>query len=153
MDPIDNIFEKFPHVKRDHLITVLQAVQDEYGYLSEEAISKIGGKLGLPTSKIYGLATFYNQFSFVPRGTYHITLCNGSACYLEGSRDILTELVKILGISDGESTQDGIFSLEVQSCIGACGQAPVVSVNGEYYTGVTVKKIRELIKRLKEESR
>jgi NADH:ubiquinone oxidoreductase subunit E len=131
----------------------LQAVQDEYGYLSEEAVSKIGLHLGLPTSKIYGLATFYNQFSFVPRGRYHIALCNGSACHLEGSRDILAELTKILGISDGESTQDGLFSLEVLSCIGACGQAPVVSVNGEYYTGVSVKKIREVISRLKEDSR
>lgn len=148
MDRIDKILEQFPHVKRDVLIPLLQEVQDEFGYLSEDALRKIASHLGLPSSKIYGLATFYNQFSFVPRGKYHIEICNGSACHLEGSREILSEIEKELGITDGQSTKDGNFSLEVQSCIGACGQSPVISVNKKYYTGVSVKRVREIIKQL-----
>jgi NADH-quinone oxidoreductase subunit E len=146
MDRIDKILDQFPHVKRDVLIPLLQEVQDEFGYLSEDALRKIGSHLGLPASKIYGLATFYNQFSFVPRGKFHIEICNGSACHLEGSREILTEIEKELGISDGQSTKDGNFSLEVLSCIGACGQSPVIAVNKKYYTGVSVKRVREIIK-------
>ena len=146
MDRIEKILDRFPHVKRDVLIPLLQEVQDEYGYLSEDALRRIGSHLGLPASKIYGLATFYNQFSFVPRGKYHIEICNGSACHLEGSKEILAEIEKELGITDGQSTKDGRFSLEVQSCIGACGESPVVAVNKKYFTAVSVKRIREIIK-------
>jgi NADH-quinone oxidoreductase E subunit len=149
---IDHILKRFPQIKRNALIPLLQAVQDEFGYISEEAIARIGSHLSLPTSKVYGLATFYNQFSFSPRGVYHISLCNGTSCHLGGSGDLYTELNKLLEIGDGETTRDGLFSLEVQSCIGACGQSPVMAVNDTYYSGIGVKEVREIIKQYREDA-
>lgn len=134
------------------MIPLLQAVQDEFGYISEEAIVRIGSHLSLPTSKVYGLATFYNQFSFSPRGVYHISLCNGTACHLGGSGELYKELSKLLAIGDGETTRDGLFSLEVQSCIGACGQPPVMAVNDMHYSGIGVKEVREIIKQYREDA-
>lgn len=142
---LEEIIERYPRVKRNALIPLLQAVQDEYGYISEDAIERIGEHLSLPSSKVYGLATFYNQFTFTPKGTAHIVICNGSGCHLHGSEDLLEEITKLLGIGDGETTRDGLFSLEIQSCIGACGQSPVLSVNGNYYAGLTITALRELI--------
>jgi NADH-quinone oxidoreductase subunit E len=147
----EEILQRFPQIKRNALIPLLQAFQDEFGYISEEAINRIGSHLSLPTSKVYGLATFYNQFSFSSRGYYHIKLCNGSACHLGGSGELLTELHKLLEIGDGETTRDGLFSLEVQSCLGACGQSPVMSVNDTYYSGITIKEVREIINQYRED--
>lgn len=134
------------------MIPMLQAVQDEFGYISEEAIARIGSHLCLPTSKVYGLATFYNQFSFSPRGIYHISLCNGTACHMAGSGELYNELTKLLEISEGETTRDGLFSLEVQSCIGACGQSPVMAINGRYFSGLSVKEVRDIIKQYREDA-
>jgi NADH-quinone oxidoreductase subunit E len=149
---IGEILNQFPQIKRNALIPLLQAVQDEFGYISEEAISRIGTHLSLPTSKIYGLATFYNQFSFAPRGYYHMVLCNGTSCHMSGSGELLSEISKLLEIKDGETTRDGLFSLEVQSCIGACGQSPLMAVNGDYHSGISVKEIREIIKQYREDA-
>jgi len=145
------ILERFPHIKRNALIPLLQAFQDEFGYISESAVSSIGTHLALPESKVYGLATFYNQFTFVARGIYHIRLCKGSSCHMDGAADLLREITGLLGIGDGESTRDGLFSLEIQSCFGACGQAPVMAVNEEFYANVDVKQVREIIKRCRDE--
>ncbi len=149
---LEEILDRFPQIKRNALIPLLQAVQDEFGFISEEAIIRIGSHFSLPTSKIYGLATFYNQFSFTPRGAYHIVLCNGTTCHLEGAGALLAEISKMLEISDGDVTRDGLFSLEVQSCIGACGHSPVISVNGTNYAGLTVKEVREIIKQYQEDA-
>ena len=149
---IEEILKQFPQIKRNALIPILQAVQDEFGYISEAAISSIGTHLSLPSSKVYGLATFYNQFSFSPRGYYHLVLCNGSSCHMSGAEELINELSKLLGIKDGETTRDGLFSLEVQSCIGACGQSPVLSVNGTYHSGIAVKEIREIINQYREDA-
>ena len=149
INPI-TVINSFPNRSRDSLIPMLQEIQDKLGYVSEEAVKEIGRHLNLPTSKIYGLATFYNQFRFTPLGKYHIRVCNGTACHLEKSSAIINELEKILNISDGETTRDGLFSLELLSCIGACGQAPVMAVNEEYYEKLTKESLRELIFHLKE---
>jgi NADH:ubiquinone oxidoreductase subunit E len=149
---IEEILERFPQIKRNALIPLLQAFQDEFGYISEEAVARIGTHLSLPSSKVYGLATFYNQFSFYPRGVYHITLCNGTSCHMGGSGDLLGEITRILDITDGETTGDRLFSLEVRSCIGACGQSPVMAVNGKYYSGIHVKQVRGIIKRYQDDA-
>ena len=149
---IEEILQQFPQIKRNALIPLLQAVQDEFGYISEEAVSRIGKHLSLPTSKVYGLATFYNQFSFSPRGHFHIVLCNGSSCHMSGAGELLGEINKLLEIDDGETTRDGLFSLEVQSCIGACGQSPVMAVNGDYFSGISVKEVREIINQYREDA-
>lgn len=149
MDKIQEILDQFPQINRDVLIPMLQSIQDELGFLSEEAIEKIGNHLDLPASKIYGLATFYNQFRFSPQGKYHIQVCNGSACHLDHSVAILKELHKHLGIGDGEITRDGMFSLEVLACIGACGQSPVIAINGVYYPKVKVRMIKDILESTK----
>lgn len=149
---IEGILERFPQIKRNAIIPLLQAFQDEFGYISESAVARIGAHLSLPTSKVYGLATFYNQFSFIPRGAFHIKLCNGTSCHMGGAGDLLNELTKILGVSDGETTRDRLFSLEVQSCIGACGQSPVLSINGKYYSGISVKDVRDIIKQYQDDA-
>jgi len=149
---IEDILRRFPQIKRNALIPLLQAMQDEFGYISEEAVASIGSHLSLPTSKVYGLATFYNQFTFSPRGMYHVVLCNGTSCHMGGAGELLNEITKLLEIIDGETTRDGMFSLEVQSCIGACGQSPVMAVNGTYYSGIGVKEVRDIIKQYREDA-
>jgi NADH-quinone oxidoreductase subunit E len=148
---IRQILVRFPQIKRNALIPLLQAFQDEFGYISETAVEKIGAHLSLPASKVYGLATFYNQFSFIPRGTYHIILCNGTSCHMGGSSELSGEITKLLGIEDGETTRDRLFSLEVQSCLGACGQSPVMAINGKYFSGIGVKEVRKIIKDYQDE--
>jgi len=147
---VTNLLKKFPNINRDALIPMLQEVQDTFGYIPEEAIIKIGEYLDLPESKIFGLATFYNQFRFSPKGKYHICLCNGTACHMEGSQMIYEELKKRLKIGDGETTRDGLFSIEILSCIGACGHAPVMSVNNKYYRNVKKEEIKEIIESYRE---
>lgn len=149
MDRIDQILNEFQQVNRDSLIPVLQAIQDEFGYLSAESLEKIGSHLRLPASKIYGLATFYSQFTFAPRGKYHIKVCNGTACHIDRSSSLLKELNKQLGIGDGETTRDGMFSLEVVACVGACGQSPVISINEDHYAKLKSSGVRGLLDELR----
>jgi NADH-quinone oxidoreductase subunit E len=146
----ETLLKEFPGAGRDSLIPVLQRIQDEFGYLSEESVNMIAKYLKLPASKVYGMATFYNQFRFIPRGKYHIKVCDGTSCHLEGAGTILKEMKKLLGISDGETTRDGFFSLEVLSCIGACNSGPVISVNDEYFTHLTREKLKGIITSLRE---
>jgi len=149
MEKLENILKEFQPVKRDSLIPILQAVQDEFGYLSSEAVEEIGAHLKLPTSKIYGLATFYNQFTFSTRGKYHIRVCNGSTCHIDHSSSLLKEIRKQLAIGDGESTRDGMFSLEIVACIGACGQSPVIAINNEFFPKVNTQRIREILENIR----
>ncbi|HPB01630.1 MAG TPA: NADH-quinone oxidoreductase subunit NuoE [Bacteroidales bacterium] len=142
---IDKILANYSDSGRDSLIPLLQEIQEKEGYLSETAIVKTGKKLKIPTSKIYGVATFYNQFRFEPVGKYHIMVCRGTACHVLGSATVLQELESTLKIKAGQTTRDGLFSIEVVACIGACGLAPVLNINGEFYAKVTTEKIKEII--------
>jgi len=141
----ETILQRHPNEKRDSLIPILQEIQGEVGYISEEAVVAVGTHLHLPTSKIYGVATFYNQFRFEPPGKYHIQLCRGTACHVLGSSTVLDEVQKTLKIKSGQATKDGVFSLEVVACIGACGLAPVISINGEFHAKVTTQSIKEIL--------
>lgn len=142
---IDNILRKYDDCGRDALIPLLQEIQESEGYLSEEAIVKTGKKLHIPTSKIYGVATFYNQFRFEPKGKYHIQVCRGTACHVLGSLTVLQELEKALKAKAGQTTRDGMFSIEVVACIGACGLAPVICINGAFHANVTAQSIKEIL--------
>lgn len=142
---IDNILAQYDKSGRDSLIPLLQEIQEKEGYLSEEAIVKTGKKLKIPTSKIYGVATFYNQFRFEPVGKYHIQVCRGTACHVLGSATVLQVLESNLRVKAGQTTRDGLFSIEVVACIGACGLAPVICINGEFYANMTSEKIKEII--------
>ncbi|MDD4490608.1 MAG: NADH-quinone oxidoreductase subunit NuoE [Paludibacter sp.] len=142
---IENILKKYDNCGRDSLISLLQDIQESEGYLSEEAIVRTGKQLKIPTSKIYGVATFYNQFRFEPTGKYHIMVCRGTACHVLGSLTVLQEIEKNLKIKAGQTTRDGLFSIEIVACMGACGLAPVINVNGTFHANVTAQSIKEII--------
>ncbi len=115
------------------LMPVLQKAQDIYGYLPIEVQKIISDEMDVPMEKIYGVVTFYAQFSLFPKGKYNISFCLGTACYVKGSGDLYDKLKEILGIDGGECTEDGKFSLEACRCIGACGLAPVLTINEDVY--------------------
>ena len=146
---IGTILKEYPQSNRDSLIPLLQEVQDSEGYLSESSVAQIGEYLNIPASKIYGVATFYNQFRFEPLGKYHIQVCRGTACHVLGSATVLEELQKTLKIKSGQSTKDGKFSIEVVACIGACGLAPVISINGEFHAKVNPVSLQQIIESYK----
>lgn len=148
---IVELLEKYSHSRRDSLIPILQDIQEAVGYLSEEAVVLVGKHLEMPTSKIYGLATFYNQFKFEPRGRFHFQICHGTACHILGAVPLIDILEKTLKIKAGQTTRNGRYSLEVVPCIGACGQAPVISINGEFYSNITVERIKEVLADLNED--
>ncbi|MBE7015511.1 MAG: NAD(P)H-dependent oxidoreductase subunit E [Ruminococcaceae bacterium] len=128
-------------------IPVLHKAQEIYGYLPIEVQQMISDGLGVPLAEIYGIVTFYTQFSLNPKGKYVIGICLGTACYVKGSGDILDKTKEILGIDVGECTPDGKFSIEATRCIGACGLAPVLTVNDEVYGRLVVDDIPDIIKK------
>ena len=142
---VGSILETMPNAKRDSLIPILQKVQEKDGFLSRSAVEEVGQHLNIPVSKIFGVATFYNQFKFVAPGKYHIQVCRGTACHVLGSATVLEELEKTLEVKSGQTTRDGLFSVEVVACIGACGLAPVISINGEFHAKVTTESIPEIL--------
>ncbi len=131
------------------LMPILQKAQDIYGYLPIEVQTMISDELNVPLEKIYGIATFYSQFSLYPKGKYKVSVCLGTACYVKGSGDIFNKLQDILGIKDGECTTDGKFSLESCRCIGACGLAPVLTVNEDVYGKLTLDDLDGIISKYK----
>ncbi len=146
----ERIIHGFP-ARREHLIPVLQAVQAREGYLSRESICRVADHLGLPESKVYGVATFYNQFKLNPPGRYTIEVCRGTACHVKGSAGLVETLKREIGIDVGETTADGLFSLNTVACLGACSIAPVMTVNGKFHGRLNDKKLRKIISSLREE--
>lgn len=144
-DKLDEIINRHLHLQRDNLLPLLQEVQQALGYLSEEAINRIGAALNLNTSKIYGVATFYDQFRFEPKGRFHIQICHGTACHIEKSARIIAETERILKIRQGQTTRDGMFSIEVVNCMGACALSPVIAINDKYYSGLQPRDIKGII--------
>ena len=145
MKSVETILEGHPDAGRDHLIPILQEVQAAEGYLSKAAIMKVGTALHLPASKIFGVATFYNMFRFQPKGKYHVMVCRGTACHVKGSKRVLDMVTKTLKLQPGETSRDGLFSLEVVACMGACGLAPVVNINGQFHAKVTPMKFQRIL--------
>lgn len=145
MNSQEIIFKSYPQATADDLIPILQDIQNKDGYLSEEAVREVSSFLHLPASRIFGVATFYNQFRFIPTGKYHIAVCRGTACHVLGSATVLSELEKKLKIKAGNTTRNGLFSIEVVACIGACGLAPVISINGDFYAKVDRPTIHKII--------
>ena len=142
---LDEIINKHKAGSREALLPLLQDIQIEYGYLNEEAILKVGQHIKLPSSKVYGIATFYDQFRFVPKGKFHIKVCRGTSCHMHGTAGILREVERVLNLKEGNTTRDGRFSLEAVSCMGACGSAPVLNVNGEFKTAIAIQDIAQII--------
>jgi NADH:ubiquinone oxidoreductase subunit E len=146
---LDIILRKYKQGKREDLIPLLQEIQDDLGYLSEEAIVKTGSFLGLSTTKIYGLATFYDRFRFIPSGKIQIRICHGTSCFLNGSQSIINKIKEETGVNPGQTTRNENFSYEIVSCMGGCCNGPVINVNGQYHTHIKAEQLPELIKKLK----
>lgn len=135
------------------VIAIMQDIQKEYHYLPQESLTYIAKALNLPEAKIYGVATFYENFSLDAKGKYIIKICDGTACHVRKSVPVLEEFRKVLGVSaEKPTTDDMMFTVETVSCLGACGLAPACTVNDEVHPAMTPEKARELIKQLKEEA-
>jgi NADH-quinone oxidoreductase subunit E len=149
---LDPIVSQYPAGRREALIPLLQAVQEARGYLSRDAVVRIGQHLRLPASKVYGVATFYNQFRFQPLGRCHIQMCRGTACHVKSSLQTLNAIQRMLQIKPGQTTRDGMFSLEVVACLGACGLAPLMAIKGEFHAGATSERAMKILKALRREA-
>lgn len=135
---------------RGALIPVLHEAQEVYGYLPIEVQKKISEGLNVPLSEVYGVVTFYTQFSLNPKGKYKISVCMGTACYVKGSGQILEKFKEKLGLEVGQCSEDGMFSLEACRCIGACGLAPVITINDDVYGRLVPDDVEGIINKYKE---
>jgi NADH-quinone oxidoreductase subunit E/NADP-reducing hydrogenase subunit HndA len=127
------------------LMIVLTDVQKEYGYIPLEVQEVISAELNIPVSDIYGVVTFYSFFSLKPKGKYIIGVCIGTACYVKGSQNVLDKFAEILNIKTGETSADGLFTLDGLRCIGACGIAPAISINGKVYPKVQLSEVKKIV--------
>ena len=141
---VDEILISFLGEKAE-LIPILQRIQHAFGYLPQDAMSRVAQFVDVPECTVFGVATFYAQFKFVPTGRNIVRVCRGTACHVRGGARILREVEKTLGIKPGESTPDLEYALETVACIGACALAPTMTVNDETYGGMTTKKVTEIL--------
>ena len=128
------------------LMMILEAIQTEYGYIPLEVQELVSSLTKIPVAEIYGVVTFYSFFSLKPKGKYVIGVCLGTACYVKGGQQVMDKFSEILGIKPGETTDDGLFTLDALRCIGACGIAPAISINGKVYPKMEVNKVGPIIK-------
>ena len=151
-DPkLKEILEQYIQDK-SNLIQILNDVQNYYGYIPEKAQKAISEYLNIPMAEVYGVITFYSRFTLKPKGRNHIAICLGTACFVKGSERILDRAKERLHIDVGETSKDGKYSLEATRCIGACGLAPVFTVNGEVYGKATVKMFDEVLDNIEKEN-
>jgi NADP-reducing hydrogenase subunit HndA len=144
---LQDLFAEYKPVK-DNLIQMLNEVQEHYGYVPMDVQKELSEFLKIPMAEIYGVVTFYSRFSLKPKGKYNISVCLGTACFVKGSQKIMDRLLERLKIEPGETTPDGKFSIEETRCVGACGLAPVFTVNGEVYGKATVQKLDQVLDEL-----
>ena len=150
-DVIGEVLAKYPTGRRETLIPIMQEVQGRFGFLPEEALGAIGKHLGVSTAKVYGVATFYNQFRLNPVGKHIVRVCRGTACHVRGSKVLLDSFADELGIQPGETTADGQFTLETVACLGACSIAPVVTVDEDFHGAAQPRGIGKILKPYREE--
>jgi len=148
---IDELLEKYWHIPGG-LVPLLQEVQKVHGYLSREILEKIASGMGISLAKVAGVATFYHQFHLTPRGRYIIKVCMGTACHVRGAAEVLFAMEDELGIKVGHTTPDLTFTLDQVACLGACGLAPVITINDETYGKLTPGQVPKLIEKYREEA-
>ena len=127
------------------LIMILSDIQNEFGYVPLEVQELVSAKTGISVAEIYGVVTFYSFFSLTPNGKYVIGCCLGTACYVKGAQQIIDKFSEILGVGPGQTTEDGLFTIDALRCIGACAAAPAVTINGKIYARVTVDQVADII--------
>ncbi|MCH4889842.1 NADH-quinone oxidoreductase subunit NuoE [Acidaminobacter sp. JC074] len=137
--------------ENSNLITILQDVQESYGYLPRMALSRVSEVTGVKEAKVYGVATFYSQFRMAPVGKYLIMLCQGTACHVNGSGAIELALKEVLGVQEGETTSDGLFTYINVACLGCCSLAPVMMINDQTHAKLTRDKVSSIIKKIRQE--
>lgn len=142
---IKEIVERYKN-EETPLMMILEAIQEEYGYIPLEVQELVSSLLNVPVAEIYGVVTFYSFFSLTPKGKYVIGVCLGTACYVKGSQLVMDKFSELLKIKPGQTTEDGLFTLDALRCIGACGIAPAISINGKVYPKVEVGKVAGIIK-------
>ena len=143
-EEMKKLLQKYSQEK-SNLIQILNEVQEKYGYIPKQSQIEISNYLNIPMAEIYGVITFYSRFTLKPKGKYNISVCLGTACFVKGSQALLDRLKERLQIQEGETTPDGKFSIDATRCVGACGLAPVFTVNSEVYGKATVKKLDEVL--------
>ena len=141
---INEIIERYKN-EETPLMLILSDIQKEYGYIPLEVQELVSEKTGIPVAEIYGVVSFYSYFSLTPKGKYVIGVCLGTACYVKGSQAVIDKFSEILNIKPGETSEDGLFTLDALRCIGACGIAPAVSINGKVYSKVSVNQVQGII--------
>ena len=149
---LEKLFKEYLPVK-DNLIQMLNEVQEHYGYVPMHVQKELSEFLNVPMAEIYGVVTFYSRFSLEPQGKYKISVCLGTACFVKGSQKIMDRLTDRLKIKEGETTKDGLFTIEQTRCVGACGLAPVFTVNGEVYGRASVQKLDQVLDELIEKEK
>ena len=127
------------------LMMILSDIQNEYGYIPLEVQEVVSEKTGISVAEIYGVVTFYSFFSLKPKGKYVIGCCLGTACYVKGAQQVIDKFSELLGVGPGQTTEDGLFTIDALRCIGACGIAPAVSINGKVYPKVTVNQVHDIV--------
>ncbi|ANQ53514.1 NADH dehydrogenase [Thermosipho affectus] len=148
-EKVEEILKKHNYEKKN-LIKILLDVQKEYRHIPKEIVNYLSVALEIPPAKIFGVATFYAQFSLKPKGEYTILICDGTACHMEGSMKLVKAIEEEIGIKPGEVTQDLKFSLDKVGCLGACALAPAMVINGEVYGKLTPEKTKEILRKIKE---
>jgi NADH:ubiquinone oxidoreductase subunit E len=145
LGPALRIVAEMSPVTSTDIIPLLQRLQDAYGYVPPAVVLEVCMRTGLPASRVYGVATFYEQFHLEPRGRHLIRCCRGTACHVKGGKSIEGALERALGVGEGGTTPDGRFTFETVACLGTCFLAPVIMVDGDYYGMVTSRKIKRIL--------
>jgi NADH-quinone oxidoreductase subunit E len=152
MCQVDKIIEGHGEIGRDHLIPLLQEIQAQEGYVSQTAMTKLAEAIGIPESRVYGVATFYNQFRFAPKGTHVIEVCRGTACHVKQSLKLQQHLTRRLNLKPDGNSPDNKFTVITVACLGACSIAPVIKLDGEFYGHLDVAKLDALLSEASKES-
>lgn len=147
-DELEKFIDSLETTKGE-LIRVLHKAQEIFGYLPREVQVYVAKKLNLPVAKVFGVVSFYSFFTMTPKGKYSIAVCMGTACYVRGAEKVLDEFKKQLGINTGETSEDGMFSIDALRCVGACGLAPVVMIGEKVYGRVTVEMVKDILEECK----
>ncbi len=146
-EPLEKILASIPDAGPNDLVPILQEVQKAYGYLPKSILMAVSDRTGIPASRIYGVATFYEQFYLEPRGRHTIKCCRGTACHVRGGPDIIKAIEQALGIGPNETTEDMLYTFETVACLGTCFLAPVIMVNNDYYGHLSAGKIKSILKK------
>jgi len=150
---VNEVLKKYPSATREDLLDILHDIQesDPHHFLSDAALTDVASHLGMDLAEIKGTASFYSMFSFSPRGKHVIRICDSPPCQLLGATSVLQKLMEVLGVAVGETTSDGLFTLETSSCLGMCGVAPAMMIDNETYGNLTPNRIEEIIERIRRE--